>query len=75
VPALGTINHALGRVKVVPRAVNRARPIWNTILAEHCHCGFGMVFVHGLADVCSDSSTAPLHQRAFDGIESVQHCI
>jgi hypothetical protein len=35
-PALSTINCASGRARVVlfravPRAVNRARPIWNTI--------------------------------------------
>jgi hypothetical protein len=36
VPALGTIDRASGRAKavlfrVVPRAANRARPIWNSI--------------------------------------------
>jgi hypothetical protein len=38
-PALSTINRASGRARVVlfravPRAVNRARPIWNTIMED-----------------------------------------
>jgi hypothetical protein len=57
VPALGTIDHASGRARVVlfrvvPRAANRARPIWNSIVSilhevgegawvTVCFCGRG----------------------------------
>jgi hypothetical protein len=40
VPALSTIDRASGRARavlfrVVPRAANRARPIWNTIVVGY----------------------------------------